>query len=93
MAKCRVTRADSGIMVNNVVSWSRDLETGYYWRSTQEVTSNTDEHTNKKTGKPIKDEKPCRVSDDSDYDYKMNYTGIDGSPATMYFKVVEDWQG
>ncbi len=93
MAKCKAARAGSSEVIQEVISWSRDDETGYYWRATQEVTSNIDVGTAKKTGKPIRDEKPCSVSDESDYDFEMQYTGLDGNPATMYFKVVEEWVG
>lgn len=91
MAKCRAARAGGDIVVQEVVSWSRDPETSYYWRSTQEVTSDRSTGANKKD-KPVRAEKPCRVSDESDYDYTMQYTGLDGNVTTMYFKVVDEWQ-
>lgn len=92
MAKCRAARAGADIVVQEVVSWSRDPESGYYWRSTQEITSDRSTGSNKKTDKPIRAEKPCKISDESDHDYTMQYTGLDGNIETMYLRTVDEWQ-
>ena len=93
MAKCKAERAGGNLKVHEVISWSRDQDTGYFWRTTQEITTDTDTGTYKKTGKPIKDEFPYQVSTESDHDTTFQYTGINGGNEYMYLKEMKDWQG
>ena len=92
MAKCKAERAGGNLKVHDVVSWSRDPDTGYFWRTVQEITTDTDVGTYKKTGKPIKDENPYQVSTEADHDTTFQYTGINGGTEFMYLKEVKDWQ-
>ena len=91
MAKCRAGWAGPDIVVQEAISWSRDPETGYYWRSTQEITNDRNTGSNKKE-KPVRAEKPCRVSDESDYDYTIQFTGLDGNNEITYLRTVDEWQ-
>ena len=90
MAKCKAYRAGFDITVSELVQWSRDPDTGHYWRITQEITHNSSENTTKKTGKPIKSEYPFKVSDENDFDYIMEYAGFDGNPGKIYLKELID---
>lgn len=92
MAKCKAELAGGNLKVHEVISWSRDQDTGYYWRTTQEITTDIDVGTYKKTGKPIKDENPYRVSTVDDHDTTFQYTGFNGDTEYMYLKEVKDWQ-
>jgi hypothetical protein len=91
LAKCRAGWAGPDIVVQEVILWSRDTESGYYWRSTQEVTTDRSTGSNKKD-KPVRAEKPCRVSDESDYDYTIQFTGLDGNNEITYLRIVDEWQ-
>jgi len=91
LAKCRAARAGADIVIQEVISWSRDQETGYYWRSTQKLTSDRNTGSNKKD-KAVRAEKPCKVSDESDYDYTIQFTAFDGNIETTYLRTVEEWQ-
>jgi hypothetical protein len=86
LAKNRVHVKGLGIKQSVSVSWAKDPDTGHYWRTTQELTHNVDEYTIKKNGKPVKSDNPYIISTIDDYDYSMNYTGIDNEEATVYFK-------
>jgi hypothetical protein len=86
LAKCRAERAGLDTRVSELVQWSRDPETGHFWRITQEIIHNLNENTTKKSGKPVQSENLYKVSNEDDYDYVMEYTGWDGNPAKMYLK-------
>jgi len=90
LAKVRAQRAGLDIYLSQAVSWSRDSETGFYWKTTQELTTDTTLQTTKKTGKPIVDELPFKISDESDYSASMQYTGPDGKVMTVYLQVVTE---
>ncbi len=90
MAKCRAHRAGYDTAVSEMVQWSRDPDTGHYWRITQELTHNLSENTTKKNGKPIKSDNLYVVSTEDDFDYIMEFTGFDGNPAKMYLKELVD---
>ena len=86
MAKCKAYRAGLHTAISELVQWSKDPESGHYWRITQEITHNLNENTTKKSGKPIKSENPYRISDENDFDYVMEFMGFDGNPGKMYLK-------
>ena len=86
MAKCRARRGGSDKSYHESISWTKDPETGHYWRVIQEIVHDANENTTKKHGKPVKSDNPYKVSDESDYDYVIEYTNWDNKPAKMYFK-------
>ena len=88
MAKCRAHRVGFDEHITESIQWSRDDETGYYWRTTQEYIHNISEGTTKKNGKPVKSDNPYRLSTEEDHEYTMSYTGPDGKDAKLYFKEV-----
>ena len=88
MAKCRAHRAGYDEQLTESIQWSRDEETGHYWRTTQEYITNIAEGTTKKNGKPVKSENPYKVATEDDHDYFMSYTGPDGNDAKIYFKEI-----
>lgn len=88
MAKCKATRVGLDQYEHQSIAWSRDMETGFYWKTTQELLTDTSTNTTKKIGKPVKAELPFKVSDESDYSASFQYTGIDGNPATVYLQVI-----
>jgi hypothetical protein len=83
-----IRRTGSDEHVTDSVQWSKDTETGYYWRITQRHVYNLVDNSTKKSGKPVKSENPYKISTEDDYEYTMSYIGHDGKEVTLYFKEV-----
>ena len=90
MAKCKATRVGLDQYKSQSVAWSRDMETGFYWKTTQELLTDTSANTTKKVGKPVIAELPFKVSDESNHTTSFQYTGLDGNPATVYLQVITE---
>ena len=88
MAKFRAHRVGIDEYSTESIQWSRDPETGNYWKTVQRYVVNISEGTTKKDGKPVTFENPYRVATEDDYDYVTAYTGPNGSEVKLYFKEI-----
>lgn len=88
MAKTKARTVDIDEYVSESTQWTRDKESGYYWKTTQKYVCNTEDGTVKKDGDPVKSSNPYRVSTEKDHDHCMTYTAPDGKPAKLYLKEI-----
>jgi len=89
MAKVTAHRKGDNITESKSISFSKDLESGFYRKIEQGIKSYHKEHKTKKAGKSKVSEELYRLSNETDWDYKFEVSGFDGKPCTVYFKEID----
>lgn len=89
MAKTKAQTVGLDEYATESTQWSRDRETGHYWKITQKYVTNTTDGITRKEGDPVKSKNPYRVATEKDHDHVMSYTGLDGKPGKLYLKEIK----
>jgi hypothetical protein len=87
MAKNRAALAGKDFVTETIVSFRKDIDTGYYHKVTRDAVR--ERNTNKMNrGREIISEEVYRLATADDYDEKFGYEDFDGNEIAVYLKEV-----
>jgi len=88
MAKCIARKPGASKSISKSVSFTKDEESGFYKKITQDYIFDSLLGTTKKEGKKIISESNYKISDENNYDHAFEVSGPDGKRVVIFFKEI-----